>query len=387
MQTGKRASFLKCLSILVFLLLTVFYLPLAHSGSQLAVSYDGDVFPESSNAPFIRQAECDVRSISEGTLNIVDTYDSDVCTRYFRNDPLSSAATIELTFRVKVNSAASSYPPPNRSVAAGFYDGVKNFTLGISETSIAILEKDGFNIPGTENGLDTKIFHIYRIVKNADQFVEVYVDGNKIFDFPYASLPDASRLNESKQFFGATSTPGVSNTEWDYVHYTITNPNAQPENDGSYEQGYQDGTEVCAEASANLAVQQATIETLEEQILTLQTENQAVWAEGYESGEMDGRTQCIDDPAGCDLYNEAQVREIVSAEVDKVAEEIIQSLPRGIIVSLCKHKKHRSLPAEICNSANLPNGLADHHRKAKHEHRHNHKLESHKADRKDKRHR
>ena len=198
------------------------------------VRYEADVLPEENDPPFVPEAECGVQSISGGLLNIVDNVsgggpESSRCKFYSRNDPLTSQDDAEMEFRVRVRPVDSL--GGSRSVQAGFLDGTKIILLGLSTTSVQFMARHGIEIPESRVPLDTTGFHTYKIVKHGDVSVDIVVEGELKIRISYASLSDYSQ-DAPRQAFGAGSNWGTSNSDWDFVNYTISR---RPPQDASQE--------------------------------------------------------------------------------------------------------------------------------------------------------
>ena len=198
------------------------------------VRYEANVLPEENDPPFVPEAECGVQSITAGILNIEDNVsgggpESSRCKFYSRNDPLASPDDAEMEIRVRVRPVDSQ--GGSRSVQAGFLDGTKIILLGLSTTSVQFMARHGIEIPGSRVYLDTTVFHTYKIAKHGDDSVDILVDGELKIRLPYASLSDYSQ-DAPKQAFGAGSNWGTSNSDWDFVNYTISR---RPPQDDSQE--------------------------------------------------------------------------------------------------------------------------------------------------------
>ncbi len=192
--------------------------------SSLAVGYEADLFPEEGSHSFTPLADCGLRSLDEGILNIQDNASRSVrsgvgnCSLYFRNDPLTSMDDAVMEFRARVNSAEAPNPPPSRSVMAGFLDGVKMIQLALSTEYVEL-----FRTAASRVALDTTVFRTYRIEKHANVSVDIFVDEELLITVPYETLynnpwPEAA----PRQGFGAGSSLGTSDSDWDFVRYTIS---------------------------------------------------------------------------------------------------------------------------------------------------------------------
>ena len=189
------------------------------------VQYEGDLLPEDSFPPFATLHDCSyIQTPGAGVLNIQDivaeTHESgrSTCTYYLRNDPLSSTDDAVMEFRARVNSTD---PEGSRSVQAGFLDGSKFIQLGLSTTEVMLQSTQGKGIPIVRIPLDGTVFHTYRLEKHADVAVDVFVDGELKVRLPYDSMPDYSGPDTPRQRFGAASGWGISDSDWDYVHYIV----------------------------------------------------------------------------------------------------------------------------------------------------------------------
>ena len=192
---------------------------------QIEIRYDADVLPEENDPPFVPGAECGVQSIDGGILNIEDNVSEggsggSRCTFYFRKDPLTSLDDAEMEFRVRVRSVGS--PGGSRTVQAGFLDGTKIIHLGLSTTSVQFLTSQGMEIAESRVSVDTTVFHTYRIVKNSDVSADIFVDGELKVRLSYASLSDYSGQEAPRLGFGAGSSWGTSNSDWDFFNYNIS---------------------------------------------------------------------------------------------------------------------------------------------------------------------
>ena len=191
---------------------------------RIEVRYGADVLPEKNDPPFAAESECGVQSVDDGILNIEDNVSESEsggsrCKFYSRNDPLTRHDDAVMEFRTRVRSVGA--PGQSRSVQAGFLDGTKIILLGLSTTSVQFMARHGVEIPETRVFLDTTVFHTYKVVKHSDVAVDIFVDGELKIRISYASLSDYSTSDAPRQGFGAGSSWGTSNSDWDFVNYTI----------------------------------------------------------------------------------------------------------------------------------------------------------------------
>lgn len=193
--------------------------------AETTVNYEGNNLPEDNYLPFTIMHQCGGQSsvhLANGILSISDNDAGLSCNYYYRNDSMDIGDFAVASFRMKVISSYASEPPDNRSIQAGFIDGRKVIQLGFSETNLGFLDGYGL-LQSYSYSLDTTEFHSYRIVKNGDQAVSVYVDGNLVLEVPYENLLDNNELTAApRQSFGAGSRTGISESEWDYFRYTIS---------------------------------------------------------------------------------------------------------------------------------------------------------------------
>ena len=192
---------------------------------RIEVRYEADLLPERNDPPFAAESECGVQSINNGILNIEDNVSErrpggSRCKFYFRNDPMTSLDDAVMEFSTRVRWVGA--PGQSRSVQAGFFDGTKIILLGLSTTSVQFMARQGIEIPESRVHLDTTEFHTYKIVKHGDVSVDMFVDGELKIRISYESLSDYSASDAPRQGFGAGSSWGTSNSDWDYVNYTIT---------------------------------------------------------------------------------------------------------------------------------------------------------------------
>ncbi len=192
---------------------------------RIEVRYGADLLPEKNDPPFAAESECGVQSITNGILNIEDNVSESgsggsMCKFYSRNDPLNRQDDAVMEFRTRVRSVGA--PGQSRSVQAGFLDGTKIIHLGLSTTSIQFMARGGVEIPESRVFLDTTVFHTYKVVKHSDVAVDIFVDGELKIRISYESLSDYSTGAAPRQAFGAGSSWGTSNSDWDFVNYTIT---------------------------------------------------------------------------------------------------------------------------------------------------------------------
>ncbi len=189
---------------------------------RLAVNYLADLFPDEDNPSFMTVADCGLRSLADGILNIQDNRSLrsgvGVCSFYYRNDPLTSMDDAVMEFRARINSAESPKLPVSRAVQAGFVDGKKVIQLALSTDEVRL-----FGTPASRVALDTTVFHTYRIEKHANVSVDVFVDDELLITVPYEDAwNNPEPAGEPRQGFGAVSGLGTSDSDWDFVGYTIS---------------------------------------------------------------------------------------------------------------------------------------------------------------------
>ncbi len=187
------------------------------------VEYDGSTTPDTNLQPFVvATSGTGSSSVSAGilTMNVTSSTGSLNNERY---DPLSDSDFAVFQFRMRLTRvgqpAAGTIPGGVVQVRWGGQSGA--FLFFATDGQI-ILEANSSPAPVQtfSKPLDTTLFHTYTVVKNGNQNIKVYVDGEQVFD---RLVGDFSHSGLSGwQSFG--NNPD-SSTEWDYFKYAI-GPNA-----------------------------------------------------------------------------------------------------------------------------------------------------------------
>jgi hypothetical protein len=148
-----------------------------------------------------------------GILHISDP-DTSARHIYARYDTLNSTDNAIFEINCQLNSSGDS-----NGVAFGFIDTKKYIEAGLFGNGSIFVVGLGLSAAFVTNDK----FHTYRIVKTGEVKMEVFADGNLVFDIPYSELAvrPAEFPEYQRQVF-ATSSPELS--EWDitYVSYSIS---------------------------------------------------------------------------------------------------------------------------------------------------------------------
>ena len=198
--------------LIVALLLAALALPAAAA----PVVYTGDVLPDDASLPpdqRWQQANSPAgpeanqpgtsAAVAGGILTIVDT--SAASRRiYSRFDPMVSTDSGVFEMRTRLLSGTPDF------VVFQFLDGTRNVALTI-ETARVVMG-------GMEFVIDTGSFHTYRLEKNSDVDVELFVDDLLRLTAGYASF--GSDASVTRQSF-ATSVEGMATWDIDFARYEL----------------------------------------------------------------------------------------------------------------------------------------------------------------------
>jgi hypothetical protein len=225
--------------------------PLSREVPEVAILYSADVLPEADpTAPWERRG-VGLASIVAGNLVVEDNTTGPFPT----GNPFYWTREIDLTFphvyaatwRMKIDTFTAD--GIFTGVSTGWSDGRKAVVLGFlydgSVRKIGFLKKGKGNLPselsswtgglgpsGGATGLpfdfDWSILHSYRFLRDQNQVVRFYVDGELVESLRITEdeLPFLEELNDCFEevqnvFFGSLSREAMNQSTWDFVRYVV----------------------------------------------------------------------------------------------------------------------------------------------------------------------
>ena len=232
------------------------------------VIYEATALPENDVSPWVRHG-AGAATVSAGVLTVTDN----IAGIFPFGQPLFWTKALDLTFqhafamswRFNINTVAT-YDGVFSGVAAGYTDESAAYVVGFllvgGVRKIGFLKRgaadnpslvtswtgglDSLGVPtGQPVNFDWSILHSYRIFRDTNGVVRLYVDGDvqETLQIIPSSAPFleelASPFDEIQgAFFGSLSRPAENSSEWDFVRYLIlpTSPlQTSPSNFVSYE--------------------------------------------------------------------------------------------------------------------------------------------------------
>jgi hypothetical protein len=205
------------------------YPPMSRPLTATFVNYEGAVLPETSSASWVR-AGAGSASVSGNDLVVQDTSGT---------EPIFWTKTLDLTYdhvfalawRVKIDSIQA-YQGIFTGVVAAYSNGAEACVVGFLESGIGILRRGYGNDPSTYAAwawapLDWSTFRSYRVFRERNGAVKLYVDGSVVplVSVSAGDLPSLRKLNAPFRelqgpFFGSLSREAESRASWSFVRYT-----------------------------------------------------------------------------------------------------------------------------------------------------------------------
>jgi hypothetical protein len=227
------------------------YPPLSRKLSEVSVTYDGDVLPESDPiAPWVRNGS-GLASIVGGNLLVVDNtsgpYPTGQPFYWTREVDLSFNNIYAATWRMKVDSTVpdgvftgvfTGWSDNYRSIILGYLldGGVRKVGFlkrGAGDTlSLISSWTGGLDLNGNPTGLpvvfDWSIYHSYRFLKDINGTINLFVDGEVVESLqitedqlPLLEELDANFNQVQNIFFGSLSREATNQSTWQFVRYLI----------------------------------------------------------------------------------------------------------------------------------------------------------------------
>lgn len=225
--------------------------PLSRTVESVFINYQATVLPESDANPWTRLGT-GLASILSNELVVQDNTTGP----FPGGNPIYWTRQIDLTFphvfAIAWRMTLNAYPTTQgifTGVAAGYSDDQKAIVIGYlvdgGVTKLGILKAGSGNDPstlaawtggldssGTPTGLpaelDTSLLHSYRLFRDRDGTIRVYVDGSvvELLRVTEAELPFLEELNDPFNtlqgvFFGSLSREAMNTSTWDFVRYNI----------------------------------------------------------------------------------------------------------------------------------------------------------------------
>jgi len=243
--------------------------PAQRTVSEEFITYEATQLPENDPSPWVRHG-VGAASVSAGVLTVTDNTSGP----FPMGQPIFWTKEIDLTFpnafamswRFQINPVVPVYDGVFTGVAAGYTDDLNAYVVGFlndgGTRKIAFLKRSladdpslvdswtgGLDVDGNPTGLpaefDWAVLHSYRIFKDLNGTVRLFVDGNVIetLRITAAETPFLEEVNSpfneiQGAFFGSLSRQAESTSQWDFVRYLIipTNPvQTSPSSFVSYE--------------------------------------------------------------------------------------------------------------------------------------------------------
>jgi hypothetical protein len=227
------------------------YPPLARKLSEVSVTYDGDVLPESDLiAPWVRNGSGSA-SIVSGNLLVIDNtsgpYPVGQPFYWTREVDLSFKNVYAATWRMKIDSTvpdgvftgiSTGWSDNYRTVILGYLldSGVRKIgflkrgfgnTLSLIGSWTGGLDLNG-NPTGLPVGFDWSIYHSYRFLKDINGTINLFVDGEAVESLqitedqlPLLEELDATFNQVQNIFFGSLSREATNQSTWQFVRYLI----------------------------------------------------------------------------------------------------------------------------------------------------------------------
>jgi hypothetical protein len=227
------------------------YPPLARKLSEVSVTYDGDVLPESDLiAPWVRNGSGSA-SIVSGNLLVIDNtsgpYPVGQPFYWTREVDLSFKNVYAATWRMKIDSTvpdgvftgiSTGWSDNYRTVILGYLldGGVRKIgflkrgfgnTLSLIGSWTGGLDLNG-NPTGLPVGFDWSIYHSYRFLKDINGTINLFVDGEAVESLqitedqlPLLEELDATFNQVQNIFFGSLSREATNQSTWQFVRYLI----------------------------------------------------------------------------------------------------------------------------------------------------------------------
>jgi hypothetical protein len=227
------------------------YLPLARKLSEVSVTYDCDVLPETDLvAPWVRNGT-GAASIVDGDLVVVDNtsgpYPTGQPFYWTREVDLSFKNIYAATWRMKVDATvpdgvftgiSTGWSDNSKVVVLGYLleGGVRKIgflkrgsgnTLSLINSWSGGLDSNG-NPTGTPVSFDWSIYHSYRFLKDTNGVISLFIDGEAVEtlqvtedQLPLLEELDATFNQVQNIFFGSLSREATNRSTWQFVRYLI----------------------------------------------------------------------------------------------------------------------------------------------------------------------
>lgn len=227
------------------------YPSLTRKLSEVSVTYDGDILPESDPvAPWVRNGS-GLASIVGGNLVVVDNtsgpYPTGQPFYWTREVDLSFKNVYAATWRMKIDSTVpdgvftgvfTGWSDNYRAIILGYLldGGVRKIgflkrgsgnTLSLIGSWTGGLDLNG-NPTGLPVGFDWSIYHSYRFLKDINGTINLFVDGEAVESLqitedqlPLLEELDATFNQVQNIFFGSLSREATNQSTWQFVRYLI----------------------------------------------------------------------------------------------------------------------------------------------------------------------
>ncbi len=220
------------------------------------IVYEATALPENSTDPWIRHG-VGAASVTTGILTVIDNVSGPFPT----GQPIFWTRAIDLTFPSAfalswrfVITAVPTFEGVFTGLAAGYADDLTAYVVGFltvggvrkvgflkrgsaDDPSLVASWTGGIDTSGDPTGapadFDWSVIHSYRIFKDLNGVVRLYVDGNVVEtlrilpnEAPFLEELNAPFNEIQGAFFGSISRQSESTSQWDFVRYLIlpTNP-------------------------------------------------------------------------------------------------------------------------------------------------------------------
>ena len=227
------------------------YPPLSRKLSEVSVTYDGDILPESDPiAPWVRNG-VGTASIVSGDLVVIDNTSGPFPTGqpfyWTRGVDLSFKNVYAATWRMKIDATvpdgvftgvSTGWSDNYRAVILGYLiegglhkigflnRGAGN-TLSLIGSWTGGMDSSG-NPTGIPVSFDWSIYHSYRFLKDINGTINLFVDGEAVEtlqitedQLPLLEELDATFNQIQNIFFGSLSREATSQSTWQFVRYLI----------------------------------------------------------------------------------------------------------------------------------------------------------------------
>ena len=221
--------------------------PLSRTINSVFSNYQATVLPENSPDPWTRLGTGGTATININELILTDTSTSDLLF-WQRNIDLTFPHVFAIAWRMTLNAdpvldgvftgVAAGYSDDQKAVVVGFLDDGGVHKIGFLKAGSG---NDPSAIGAWTGGIDAlnnptnapfvfdwSIVHSYRLFRDRDGTIRLYVDGSVVESLRITpdQLPFLEELNApfnelQGAFFGSLSKPATSTSTWDFVRYNI----------------------------------------------------------------------------------------------------------------------------------------------------------------------